>query len=636
MFRKKKLTRTEIRPPRTPNGDDTGTEQEDVDYVVRRFPEEKQVVLSSTVKPSVAFEEGLCDILGVPALKRLDPSGAIEEAKVRMPEPPPSPTPSSALPSAAEAAKAAVAKTAAAKAAATKAAAAEAAMAKAAMAKAAAAKAAATKAAAAETATATATAAASTAVEGRTDGGRARAPPMLAANHIDASGLLSPVGGGVIVPREPRHGSPERAAAAAATAAAAAQEAGFAAASAVALMKPLLPLSQDRPAGQRPRAQLKLLLETRKALSISGSTPATALPRPKSMRTPPMQPARNRAVTDDDVVAPAAAVDTESGLKRRHPTVPGRGLRRTLSIDGLPVGMKFGSGSAKLPARGRGGLAPPPSYSLVEKGVFHSSSASPDSGPGEGPSVEERRASAARNTSGGGGSGSWQKQRGRRGAGTLSKAGAHDDDAASSLGLLSPAASKGGLSAMMIAAVDKQKQKRKPPSEGAGGGGGGAASSTSSLLLGEVVISGSKKRLVGSREDESPRSFSSDKGWDHLNRQQLDLHDKQQRQQREQQQQQQQQAAPGGGGSEAPVVLRMRRCGSTASLREEKRNIPAVLLASLEANGVTLPTPLQESVWSIGRGAGREDLLVHVRALFCLFVCFFSPSVDKRLSRALL
>ncbi|CAM9777453.1 unnamed protein product, partial [Ectocarpus sp. 6 AP-2014] len=93
---------------------------EDVDYVVRRFPEEKQVVLSSTVKPSVAFEEGLCEILGVPALKRLDPSGAIEEAKVRMPEPPPSPTPSSALPSAAEAAKAAVAKTAAAKAAATK------------------------------------------------------------------------------------------------------------------------------------------------------------------------------------------------------------------------------------------------------------------------------------------------------------------------------------------------------------------------------------------------------------------------------------------------------------------------------------------------------------------------------------
>ncbi|CAM9907529.1 unnamed protein product, partial [Ectocarpus sp. 4 AP-2014] len=255
------------------------------------------------------------------------------------------------------------------------------------------------------------------------------------------------------------------------------------------------------------------------------------------------------------------------------------------------------------------------------------SSASPDSTAGEGMSVEERRALAACNTGGGGcrsrgrsGSGSGQKQRGRRDVGTrgaLSKAGAHDDDAASSLGLMSPAASKGGLSEMMVAGVDNQNQKRKPPAEG---------SSTSSLLLGEVVISGSKKRFVGSREDESPRSCSSDKRWDQLSRQQLDLHDKQQRQQREQQQQPASEA-------EGSAVRRMRRCGSTASLREAKRNIPAEVLASLDANGVTLPTPLQESVWSIGRGAGREDLLVHARPGDETATAYCVPILERVLER---
>ncbi|CAM9905963.1 unnamed protein product, partial [Ectocarpus sp. 8 AP-2014] len=90
------------------------------------------------------------------------------------------------------------------------------------------------------------------------------------------------------------------------------------------------------------------------------------------------------------------------------------------------------------------------------------------------------------------------------------------------------------------------------------------------------------------------------------------------------------QAASEGEGS---AVRRMRRCGSTASLREAKRNIPAVLLASLDANGVTLPTPLQESVWSIGRGAGREDLLVHARPGDETATAYCVPILERVLER---
>lgn len=41
--------------------------------------------------------------------------------------------------------------------------------------------------------------------------------------------------------------------------------------------------------------------------------------------------------------------------------------------------------------------------------------------------------------------------------------------------------------------------------------------------------------------------------------------------------------------------------------------IPAVLLAALEADDFRVPTALQASVWSAGRGEYRADLLVHVR-----------------------
>lgn len=47
----------------------------------------------------------------------------------------------------------------------------------------------------------------------------------------------------------------------------------------------------------------------------------------------------------------------------------------------------------------------------------------------------------------------------------------------------------------------------------------------------------------------------------------------------------------------------------------EAWNIPPVLVAALEADGVTEPTPLQASVWTAGREGNRPDLLVHVRRL---------------------
>lgn len=45
-------------------------------------------------------------------------------------------------------------------------------------------------------------------------------------------------------------------------------------------------------------------------------------------------------------------------------------------------------------------------------------------------------------------------------------------------------------------------------------------------------------------------------------------------------------------------------------------DIPAVLLAALEADDFRVPTVLQASVWSAGRGDYQADLLVHVRFVF--------------------
>lgn len=60
-------------------------------YLVGKFPEEKQVVATSTVEAS-SIEEGLCALLGVPALNRIGTDGAIQKSGVRMPNCPSSTT----------------------------------------------------------------------------------------------------------------------------------------------------------------------------------------------------------------------------------------------------------------------------------------------------------------------------------------------------------------------------------------------------------------------------------------------------------------------------------------------------------------------------------------------------------------
>lgn len=60
-------------------------------YLVGKFPEEKQVVATSTVEAS-SIEEGLCALLGVPTLNRIGTDGAIQKSGVRMPNCPSSTT----------------------------------------------------------------------------------------------------------------------------------------------------------------------------------------------------------------------------------------------------------------------------------------------------------------------------------------------------------------------------------------------------------------------------------------------------------------------------------------------------------------------------------------------------------------
>lgn len=53
-------------------------------YVVGNFPEEKQVLATSTAGAS-NIEEGLCALLAIPAFKRLGPDGAVQESAVEWP-----------------------------------------------------------------------------------------------------------------------------------------------------------------------------------------------------------------------------------------------------------------------------------------------------------------------------------------------------------------------------------------------------------------------------------------------------------------------------------------------------------------------------------------------------------------------
>eukprot|EP00752_Nemacystus_decipiens_P007578 g6771.t1 len=75
------------------------------------------------------------------------------------------------------------------------------------------------------------------------------------------------------------------------------------------------------------------------------------------------------------------------------------------------------------------------------------------------------------------------------------------------------------------------------------------------------------------------------------------------------------------------------RSSSSSSLREEEWHMPPVLLAALEADGVVLPTPLQEAVWKGGRGSSRADLIVHGRPGDETATAFCVPVLERVLER---
>ena len=150
-------------------------------------------------------------------------------------------------------------------------------------------------------------------------------------------------------------------------------------------------------------------------------------------------------------------------------------------------------------------------------------------------------------------------------------AGAHDDDCASTLDLLSPGAFKGGG---VGKAVLSQQQEQE-------------------LLRGQQQEQQQQQqRQEQQQEQRQQRQEQQQK------QQQEQLQQRQQQEQRRQQQEQ----------SVLPAA--------TSALKDEL-GIPAVLLTSLEENGVTVPTPMQTAVWTAGRGSMRTDLLVHVR-VFCV------------------
>ena len=520
--------------------------QEDVGYIVSKFPEEKQVVASCTVEPTAAIVESLCALVGVPALKRLDASGQVQESRVRMPTPLPSPCPSHAPPSEA----------------------------------------------------------------GGGDEGSVKAPAAPAVSQSGGLGRLSREAGrgGVDTGKEAR-GPSDAAVAAVAAGAAAAADAALKA-----------PQAHGRPAQQAvvavASAKERLLMETRQALSIStgrlggvGDQAAgsrASLPSRARAMTGPATAAAAAAAT----AAPATAAAAAAHDNKRH-SYDVRRISRTVSF-----------GSVKSAYAGNGsGRAPPPDYALVSKGVFATATTSTSTTAPSSTSTstaddsDERRAS----TGGGGTGGQGQTGTGSSGSGgsmrggALSRAGAQDDDAASTLDLLSPGAFKGDVAAM-VAKLDQHQDNNNNNNtlaERPGRERGGSTSSLSSLPPSVVVVSTSKKQLPGAGPagagGNSPRGAE---------REEVEIRQRRQpgegaeegkgHPQQQQEEEEALQATP-------PLVP---RSSSSSSLREEEWHMPPVLLTALEANGVLLPTPLQEAVWKGGRGRARADLIVHVRFVF--------------------
>lgn len=200
----------------------------------------------------------------------------------------------------------------------------------------------------------------------------------------------------------------------------------------------------------------------------------------------------------------------------------------------------------------------------------------------------------------------------------MNRAGAQDDDAASTLDLLSPGAFKGDV-AGMVAALNQQ-QNPNPSAGGEGGGGGeggrerlGPSSSSPSML----VVSSSKEQLVAGLAAAATAGGSPPRGAKREGEFETrhTREDARQREGLERLGEEKEQEKP----PQATPAL-VPRSSSSSSLREEEWHMPPVLLTSLEANGVMLPTPLQEAVWKGGRGRARADLIVHVRVCCLLWL----------------
>lgn len=514
-------------------------EQEDVGFIVGKFPSEKQVVAFSTVGPSPAIEEGLCALLRVPTLKRLDPSGAVKESRVQMP-PPCSPCPSSA----------------------------------------------------ASPSAAVATAVTSVGVSSD----RRLSPSAVGGEDAAVRGEGSPTRAAAVVKPLPVHGRPDQQA-----------------------QKAVATSAKDR-----------LLMETREALSISSSSRmargggAVALSgtrRSARYSSAPSVPGSGatatvaaaggnlaaaaqlvcggRVLTGPASCNGAAAATTSQprrsgGYDRRH-------IPRTKSIDD---GSGGGGGG-----RGRHRHGPPPAYK---------SSTAPCSAAGSVVDGDEPRSwphgSGVIDSVGGHGQ---QKQvgAGAGAGGVMSRAGAHDDDAASTFDLLSPGAFKDGVAAMMAVLGRLQKPG---PAEGEHGSASSSSGASSSSPSPPLSWSSSRSKPTSTRSSMSPAvvvvsssnkqhgrvSVGSDAGGGGGG----SIRDVENRNPDEKEQQQQPLRRAG-----VPPALVVPKSPSSSSLREGDWDLPAALVASLEANGILLPTPLQESVWKGGRGNAREDLLVHVR-----------------------
>lgn len=528
--------------------------QEDVGYIVGKFPEEKQVLAFSTAD-TASMEEGLCALLGVPVLKRLDASGAVQQTRVRFPDPVPQTGEDSV-------------------------------------------------------------------VDGQSDRGGEQSSQRMPAEERVAVEAGMDTTAATPLKQLPIHGRPG-------------QQAFVAVAS----------------------AKEKLLQETRKALNASTARMTTATGggdtsgkggRHRRVSSTSLSPpshsspsarwggkstagtasaaaAAMRYRNSRIKVAPAAdegfgGVSSNSASPHPPPSYSDatrRSLERrhsSVDLDRGRCGGRSGSPRGRSPVAsggiGGGGGAQPASRPLSQNNLTAVSSGMFSRAANAQAHAAAMTMSSAlgRNARGGGD--------GVIPGGIMSRAGAHDDDCASTLdaqtlGLLSPGALKEGAVVAAAAAAGAVHQGATQSGEVetvertrdlAGLKVQTTTAAAAVMMAGctaVVTTATTTAETVATTVSDGDRLGAS--GWG------LD----EQLRQRQMQQ-----------------IGAIKASSSTASLHLDEWDIPAPLMVSLEADGVTAPTPLQASVWTAGRGRNQPDLLVHVRYMmtgtnsFALWIVF--------------